>query len=60
MCGPSSLFPWRCRCQVAGDHFGINADTDFDLNYTSVFDLFEEAGVTYKGYMEAYPGELCI
>jgi hypothetical protein len=45
---------------VAGDHFGINADTDFDLNYTSVFDLFEEAGVTYKGYMEAYPGELCI
>jgi hypothetical protein len=44
------------RCQVAGSYFGINSDSPTDLNETSVFDLFEDAGVSYKAYQEAYPG----
>lgn len=42
--------------QVAGDHFGITDDSSHDLPQTSVFDTFEENGVSWKAYMEAYPG----
>ena len=50
-----------CRCQVAGDYFGINSDTDHNLPQTNLFDLMEAKGISYKGYMEAYPGVcLCL
>jgi hypothetical protein len=45
-----------CRCQVAGSYFGINSDSPTNLDETSVFDLFEQAGVSYKAYQESYPG----
>lgn len=43
-------------CQVAGSFFGINSDSNHDLPYSNLFDLMEAGGVSYKGYMEAYPG----
>jgi hypothetical protein len=42
---------------VAGDYFGVATDDNVNLAKSSVFDLFEAAGVSYKGYMEGYPGE---
>eukprot|EP01130_Rhizamoeba_saxonica_P011549 TRINITY_DN479_c0_g1_i3.p1 TRINITY_DN479_c0_g1~~TRINITY_DN479_c0_g1_i3.p1 ORF type:complete len:231 (-),score=52.47 TRINITY_DN479_c0_g1_i3:34-726(-) len=42
--------------QIAGDHFGITDDDDHDLNKTTIVDLLERAGVSWKGYMEGYPG----
>ena len=51
-----------CRAQVAGDYFGVNNDGVYNLPYTTVFDLMEDAGVSYKVYLEAYPGmcRLCV
>jgi len=40
--------------QVAGDTLGIDSDSSKDLTQTSVIDLFEAAGVTWKAYMEDY------
>ena len=45
-----------CRAQVAGDYFGVNNDGVYNLPYTTVFDLMEDAGVSYKVYLEASPG----
>jgi len=42
--------------QVAGSYFGFNDDSNHDLPDRSIFDIFEENGVSYKGYNEAYPG----
>lgn len=43
-------------CQVAGDHFGIKSDSNFNLNYTNLVDLFEKGNVTWKAYEEDFPG----
>ena len=41
---------------VAGDYFGAKTDNNVNLAQSSVFDLFEAQGVSYKGYMEGYSG----
>jgi acid phosphatase len=43
--------------QVAGSFFDWYADLPLNLPWKSVFELFDEHGVTYKGYMEDYPGQ---
>ena len=42
---------------VAGDSLGVTSDANVQLAQSSVFDLFEAAGISYKGYMEGYSGE---
>jgi len=43
-------------CQVAGDYFGCNNDSNVDLDKTNLVDLMESAGVSWKGYQEDFPG----
>jgi len=42
--------------QVAGSFFNISSDSPYDLPDSNIFDIFEAHGISYKGYMEAYPG----
>lgn len=42
---------------VGGDDFGIKDNKDTGIPYSSVFNLMDAAGVTYKGYQEGYRGE---
>ncbi|RAL65325.1 hypothetical protein DID88_000893 [Monilinia fructigena] len=43
---------------VGGDFFGLNHDEFVKIphNVTTVVDLFEDAGITWKGYFEGMPG----
>ncbi|KAF7896325.1 hypothetical protein EAF00_006339 [Botryotinia globosa] len=43
---------------VGGDFFGLNHDEFVRIphNVTTVVDLFEDAGITWKGYFEGMPG----
>ncbi|CCD49769.1 hypothetical protein BofuT4_P094770.1 [Botrytis cinerea T4] len=43
---------------VGGDYFGLNHDDFVRIphNVTTVVDLFEDAGITWKGYFEGLPG----
>ncbi|KAF5869718.1 putative acid phosphatase-like protein [Botrytis fragariae] len=43
---------------VGGDFFGLNHDEFVRIphNVTTVVDLFEDAGITWKGYFEGLPG----
>ncbi|APA12319.1 hypothetical protein sscle_09g070890 [Sclerotinia sclerotiorum 1980 UF-70] len=43
---------------VGGDFFGLNHDGFVRIphNVTTVVDLFEDAGITWKGYFEGMPG----
>lgn len=43
---------------VAGSNLGCTSDSNIDLptSDTSVVDLLEQANITWKGYMEAFPG----
>jgi hypothetical protein len=41
---------------VAGDYFGINSDDNFNLNHTTLADLLEAKGLTWRSYQEDYPG----
>jgi len=43
-------------CQTAGDYFGINSDNNFDLDKTNIVDLLESKQISWKAYMEDYPG----
>ncbi len=37
------------RAMVAGDYFGVKTNNNVNLAQSSVFDLFETKGVSYKG-----------
>ena len=41
---------------VAGDHFDIASDHQESLNETSIADLLEAKGLSWKNYAEDYPG----
>ncbi|QSZ31746.1 hypothetical protein DSL72_001314 [Monilinia vaccinii-corymbosi] len=43
---------------VGGDFFGLNHDEFVQIphNVTTVVDLFEDAGITWRGYFEGLPG----
>ena len=41
---------------VAGDFFNVKSNANFNLPQTSLFNLMDAAGVTYKGYQEGYTG----
>jgi len=42
--------------QTAGDFFGINSDSNFDLDKSNIVDLLDKKGITWKSYQEDYPG----
>jgi len=42
--------------QVAGSTLGVSSDSNYNLVNTSVVNLLEAAGISWKGYMEDYPG----
>src|SRR5262249_20061585 len=37
---------------IAGSTFGIDNDADYDLNETTIVDLLEAKGITWKAYQE--------
>jgi len=41
---------------IAGDYFNINSDDNYNLPYSNVVDLLEKRKITWKGYMQDYPG----
>ncbi len=41
---------------VAGDTLGVNSDSNVTLNATHIGDLLEAKGLTWKSYLESYPG----
>jgi hypothetical protein len=41
---------------VAGSTFGISSNTQVNLQQTSIADLLEAKGLSWKGYAEDYPG----
>jgi len=43
-------------CQTSGDFYGINSDSNFNLNKTNIVDLLDKKGLTWKSYQEDYPG----
>jgi len=43
-------------CQTAGDYWGMHSDDNHDLAVTNIVDLLEAGGVTWKAYMQDYPG----
>ncbi|MCB0393755.1 MAG: hypothetical protein KDD25_04315 [Bdellovibrionales bacterium] len=42
---------------TAGNLHGVSGDGDYDLDVTSIADLLEENGMTWKSYAEDYPGD---
>jgi len=42
---------------TSGDYFGENTDGNIDLAHSNIVDLMEIAGVTWKSYMEDFPGK---
>jgi hypothetical protein len=43
-------------CMIGGDHFGINSDSNYNLNHTNLVDLFDKERITWKAYEETFPG----
>jgi len=43
-------------CQISGDYFGITSDSNYNLPYTNIVDLFEANNITWKAYEEDFPG----
>ncbi len=41
---------------LAGSTLGVTTNNNVDLASTSIVDKFEAAGITWKAYMEDYPG----
>ena len=41
---------------IAGDTLGVNADDQYDLDSTSIADLLEAQGKTWRVYAEGFPG----
>eukprot|EP00294_Goniomonas_avonlea_P001810 CAMPEP_0114540946 /NCGR_PEP_ID=MMETSP0114-20121206/1043_1 /TAXON_ID=31324 /ORGANISM="Goniomonas sp, Strain m" /LENGTH=290 /DNA_ID=CAMNT_0001725151 /DNA_START=13 /DNA_END=885 /DNA_ORIENTATION=- len=41
---------------TCGDYFGHNTDDNVDLDVSNIADLLEAGGLTWKAYMESYPG----
>lgn len=41
---------------TAGDYFGQATDSNVDLPYSNICDLLEGAGLSWKAYMEDFPG----
>ncbi len=41
---------------LAGSMLGVTSNDNVDISGTSIVDKFEAAGVTWKAYMEDYPG----
>jgi hypothetical protein len=41
---------------TGGDYFNHDSDSPFNINQTSIVDLLEGANLTWKSYMEDYPG----
>lgn len=41
---------------LGGDSFGVHNDNPVDLNQSNLIDLLEKSGLSWKGYMENYPG----
>ncbi len=41
---------------VAGDFFGVNSNSNIDLNYTHIGDLLEAKGMDWRAVAEDYPG----
>jgi len=41
---------------VAGDLMNVHDDNDYNISGRCVVDSFEEKGISWKGYMEDYPG----
>lgn len=42
---------------VGGSTLGVNSNDRYDLPYTSIVDLLEEKGKSWKVYAETYPGD---
>lgn len=42
---------------ICGNNMNVDDDTPVDVMGTSLIDLLEDAGVTWKVYMESYPGK---
>jgi len=42
-------------CQVSGDYYSWNFDTNHNLDYTNLIDLFDPKGITWKSYNENFP-----
>ena len=40
---------------ISGSTFGIDDDADYDIDATTIVDLLEAKGVSWKGYMEGLP-----
>jgi len=43
-------------CQIAGSHFGVNSDSNYNWDYSNLIDLLEAKFVPWKAYMQDYPG----
>jgi len=43
-------------CQVSGDYYAWTFDTNHDLPYTNLVDLFDIRPITWKSYNENFPG----
>lgn len=43
--------------QIAGSPLGCTSDSNIDITQTSLVDLFEEKGISWRAYEEAYPGK---
>jgi len=42
---------------ICGNNMNVDDDTPVDIAGTSLIDLLEDAGVTWKAYQESYPGK---
>ncbi|RIB16480.1 phosphoesterase family-domain-containing protein [Gigaspora rosea] len=42
--------------EISGSTFGIKDDANYNIDAKTIVDLFEAKGISWKGYMENYPG----
>ena len=45
-----------CSALVGGSTFGVVSNKDISLPDSSLYNLMDAAGVTYRGYHEGYKG----
>jgi len=44
-------------CQTSGDYYSINSDKNFNLDKSNIVDLLDKKRISWKAYMEDYPGQ---